>query len=537
MMYCGEELHHRHTHQPEVGPDNTSWNSDLPLAILPELNDIEHTSAPTVDLLINHSSSLTSVDMAAVAEPQGKVVVVGAGLVGCLTAISFARRGFTVELYEARSDIRGKKLNKGRSINLAVSARGLGAIGSVDAGLRSRIETNTIPMKGRMIHVGGKQESQLYGLFGEAIRSIDRAQLNLDLLNEALKYAKVSANFEHRLVSANLNAGKLRFQADDGAFTETSADLVVGCDGVNSTVRNIAMKAQHMNFAQDYIDHAYLELSIPPTDDGDFSLSPEHLHIWPRQEFMLIALPNPDKSFTSTLFAPQQLFDSIKSTEDITTFFEREFPDALEKIGRENLAASYTNNPISALVQVRCSPHHYRDKVILLGDATHAMVPFYGQGMNCGFEDVRKLNELLDKHTVTPTDLHDLGVALEEYSKTRHEDVLAILKLAMNNYVEMRSSVTSRLYRLRKFADSLLGRLIPGTWVPMYTMVSFRDDIRYSEVVKREEWQAATIQRLVKVVSFMTIFGATYGALRVPRVRLRLKLALLRLTRLLERQS
>lgn len=427
------------------------------------------------------------------------VVIIGAGLVGALSAISFARQGYKVSIYEARSDPRTSAGSVGRSINLAVSARGLGAIRSVDTDLCDRIVKGTIPMKGRMIHAGGKTESQIYGLFGETINSIDRSQLNIDLLKEAATYSNVTLAFNHKLISANFDGRELVFnqsKSDDKSVT-VHADLTVGCDGAYSAVRTMMMKAQRMNFEQEYIEHAYIELAIPAAPNGDFALDKHHLHIWPRQEFMLIALPNPDASFTSTLFAPVSLFRSIKSSQEVISFFRKEFPDALGLIGEGNLITLWEKNSVAPLIQIKCSPYHLKDRAILLGDATHAMVPFYGQGMNCGFEDLRVLNKILTEKEVTPEATQSLEAALQTYSDTRHEDLLTILQLAMRNYIEMRSDVTSRLYKVRKAIDTMLGRLLKDRWVPMYSMVSFRDDFAYTTVVRRQKKQDRIVHALI----------------------------------------
>lgn len=432
------------------------------------------------------------------------VVIIGAGLVGALAGISFARRGYKVSIFDARPDPRLEQNQQGRSINLAVSARGIGAIRSIDARLCDEIVQRSIPMKGRMIHIDGEQQSQLYGLFGECINSIDRSQLNINLLDEAEKYGCVSLEFNHKLLSINFEEQVALFQncsvdSKTRSLSEKthSFDLLVGCDGAFSVVRASMMRIQRMNFTQEYIEHAYLELSIPASTTGNPQLDQGHLHIWPRQEFMLIALPNPDNSFTSTFFAPFSLFESIKTPDDILAFFAKQFPDALELIGEARLLHVWEKNPISPLLQIRCAPYHYQDKAILLGDATHAMAPFYGQGMNCGFEDLRVLNEILDSHSVKASDTSGLSRALSTYSSTRHEDLLAILDLAMGNYIEMRSSVTSRLYLLKKRIDGIMGHLFQHRWVPMYSMVSFRDDIPYAQVMKRQAWQSKIVNGIL----------------------------------------
>ncbi|CCG84390.1 protein of unknown function [Taphrina deformans PYCC 5710] len=437
------------------------------------------------------------------------IAIVGAGLVGSLAAISFSRQGYRVSVFESRPDPRHAGNTAGRSINLAVSARGLGAIRSIDPDLCDKIIRSSIPMKGRMIHVDGAQQSQIYGLFGECINSIDRSQLNLDLINEAETSTGVSFFFNHKLLSADFVSHKLRFgvTGQQHETEEIQADLTVGCDGAYSAVRKAMMKSQRMDFSQEYVEHAYLELSILPSEDGDYRLDKEHLHIWPRQEFMLIALPNPDKSFTSTLFAPFTLFNSLKTSQDVVQFFRSQFPDALEMIGEGRLIHIWEHNPVSPLIQIKCTPYHFGDSAILLGDATHAMVPFYGQGMNCGFEDIRVLNTLLQKHNISPDSFVNIDKALTGYTTCRHEDLLAILKLAMGNYVEMRSSVTSKLYLIRKRLDGILGRLFRDRWVPMYSMVSFRDDLRYSDVIKRQKRQDKIVEVILTATSSIAGLG------------------------------
>lgn len=455
---------------------------------------------------------------------QTKIVVIGAGLVGALAGISFARRGYEVIIIDSRPDPRLERNQQGRSINLAVSARGIEAIRSIDPVLANAVIAKSIPMHGRMIHIDGKEESQVYGLFGESIHSIDRSELNINLLSEADNYELVTLKFDHKLLSIDFDAKTISCSTNGGKAVGKDAihiderfDFLVGCDGAYSAVRAAMMKRQRMNFSQEYIEHAYLELSIPATNSGGFPLDPGHLHIWPRQQFMLIALPNPDNSFTSTLFAPYTLFDQLTSWQDVLALFEKEFPDALQLLGTDRLKQCWSKNPVSPLIQVKCSPYHYQNKAILLGDATHAMAPFYGQGLNCGFEDLRILNSILDKHSIVPGELSELETVLSEYSATRHEDLLAILDLAMNNYVEMRSSVTSRLYLIRKYIDGCLGRIFSHKWIPMYSMVSFRHDIRYSEVVKRQAMQNSIVNQMLAAtigltsLSVLVIGWARYG--------------------------
>lgn len=449
------------------------------------------------------------------------VAVIGAGLVGCVAALAFAKKGYKVRVYEGRPDARSseqRKIFSYRSINMAVSSRGIFTLESVDTEIASRVLKNLIPMYGRMIHDDvGNEISQKYGLYGEAINSIDRADLNRGLLDE-LDRAGVETFFNYKLVQAAFEPDtKLTFSVsedEDGKIKPDSfkkiqvvedVGLVIGADGAHSAVRNYLGKYVHLNVSQEYIDSAYIELRIDPDiheeydslaghEDRKFKLDKNHLHIWPRHEYMLIALPNVDGSFTSTLFAPWNVFKKELDTEEKWfDFFWRNFPDVFEKglMTKEMLLKAYKENPRGSLMCVRCSPYNYKGKVIILGDASHSMVPFYGQGMNCGFEDVRVLMEILEKNDF------EFEKAFDEYTETRHDDLNAILDLAMRNYVEMRHSVISRTYLLRKKLDGLLSRSLGNYWLPLYTMVTFRPDISYGEALRRETRQAKIVQNIV----------------------------------------
>lgn len=439
------------------------------------------------------------------------VAVVGAGLVGTLAALGLAKRGYDVTLFDLRADPRTVSAKNLRSINLAVSARGIQGLKAVDEKMCERILEGIIPMKGRMIHdLEGNQESQIYGLFGESINSIDRAKLNEDMITEIDRFNRANTNhvhlkFNHKLVKMNLPAkkGKCRveFLVEGGEEPVGSEfDFVVGADGSYSSVRHQLQKYVRMDYQQEYIDKCYVELYIPPGEGGSFTIDPNHLHIWPRKEFMLIALANGDGSFTSTFFGPWALTESLNSRETVEPFFSHNFPDAVELIGMDNIVRVFDENPRGALMQVTCSHYNYEDKCIIIGDAAHSMVPFYGQGMNCGFEDVRILLELMDKHSTRKD-------AFDEYTLTRGKDLRAILKLALDNYREMSTKVISQLYLFRKTLDGVLGRLIPDYWVPMYTMVSFRADIPYSECVRREKKQTA----ILKGVELLSITAIALG--------------------------
>lgn len=448
------------------------------------------------------------------------VIIIGAGLVGCVAALAFKKRGYNVKVYEGRPDARTpeqRQIFSYRSINMAVSSRGITTLESIDPEMSKRVLKNLIPMYGRMVHdMVGNEISQAYGLNGEAINSIDRADLNRGLLDE-LDAAGIETYFNYKLIYASLEpTPKLTFsllpkdgkkvagEAFKNIVVVDDGDLIIGCDGAHSALRQHLSKYVRLNFEQEYIDSAYVELRIEPEsheeydahakdDDRKFKLDKNHLHIWPRHNHMLIALPNQDGSFTSTLFGPWSLFDSLDTEDKWFDFFWNDFPDVFEKglMTRKMLVKAFHENPRGSLVCVRCSPYHYKDRCIILGDAAHSMVPFYGQGMNCGFEDVKVLMSLLDKHNGNCRD------AFDEYSATRHKDLTAIIDLAMRNYVEMRHKVVSTSFLLRKKLDGVLSRILGNHWLPLYTMVTFRPDISYSEAMRRENLQAKIINDIV----------------------------------------
>jgi len=441
-----------------------------------------------------------------------RVVVVGAGPVGCLAACMMENHGWSVDLFEARSDFRKPQqtISRPRSINLAFSQRGIEAIRAVDPEMVERLLKQVTPMKARMIHsIDGGLNSQPYGLHEECINSIDRNLLNQSILSEAEQRPNVTVYFNKKLVKARFDDSTLIFQDTQTYETiEVKPDLTIGADGSYSQVRQQIMRCTRVDFSQEYIDDLYLELSIPPGVDKKtgkpcFLLDPTHLHIWPRQSFMLIALPNQDKSFTCTLFAPYHgVFDHLqvpKNEQDekhIIDFFKTYFADALQLIGEKDLIRCFVENPRGSLLTIKCKPYHYKDKAVIIGDAAHSMVPFYGQGMNCGLEDVRKLDQLFRKYTGpghASIQKEKLGNMLETYTETRHQDLLAICDLALQNYREMSDKVTRFDYLMRKKVDGLLARILRGNWLPLYTMVTFRDDIDYSQVIKREAKQSQLI--------------------------------------------
>lgn len=491
-----------------------------------------------------------------------KVVIVGAGPVGCLAAIAFAKMKWQVEVYEARPDLRlssSKAAAQQRSINLAISSRGIAALRAVDASAAERFLQTVIPMRGRMIHDRqGNLQSQPYDKDGQCINSIDRTLLNEGLLEEASATPNIHLNFEHKVLSADFDQ-RVLFLRDGNSGTDVRVkfDLCIAADGSYSIIRRQLMRVVRMNFQQEYIPHEYIELKMPAGHDEHgnpaFLLDPNHLHIWPRHSFMLIALPNKDKTFTCTLFAPTVEFDRLITREDILLWFQNHFPDALSLLGEDKLLKDFENNPRSPLITTKLTPYHYKDRCVILGDAAHSMVPFFGQGLNCGLEDVRVLLTLLQEECVVPTrampnsgdpesDFIDqrLAKALARYSASRHEDVVAICELAMDNYIEMRHSVTTPVYIIKKALDHLLFSLTargptvlsslgdslsriafptanPRGWLPLYTMVTFRPDISYATARRKAARQAiilTTMARLGTVGMCATSFYLTWRVLR-----------------------
>ncbi|KAF4106066.1 kynurenine 3-monooxygenase [Onychostoma macrolepis] len=445
---------------------------------------------------------------------QRKVIaVVGGGLVGSLNACFLAKRGFDVAVYESREDIRQAKVVKGRSINLALSHRGRQALKHV--GMEDKIVSKGIPMHARMIHnLNGKRSPIPYGRKGQYILSVDRANLNKELLTAADRYPNTTLNFNHKLQDWSPKTGTMTFTGPDGQKTEIHADLIVGCDGAFSAIRKQYLRQSRFNYSQTYIPHGYMELTMPPKD-GDFAMEPNYLHIWPRNTFMMIALPNLDRTFTCTLFMPFEEFKKIRFGDEVISFFQKYFPDSVPLIGVEALKQDFFRLPAQAMVSVKCSPYHLFDKCVLMGDAAHAVVPFYGQGMNAGFEDCLVFDEIMDQLT------ENLAAVLEEYTRVRVPDDHAIADLAMYNYVEMRAHVNSRYFLFRKYLDNFLHFVMPKTIVPLYTMVTFTR-IRYHEAVKRWHWQNKVITQFLWLCGAVSAAGGMYVLIRyshkLPRI-------------------
>jgi kynurenine 3-monooxygenase len=403
-------------------------------------------------------------------KPKEPLVVVGGGLVGSLLSLSLARRGYEVEVYERRPDPRRVSQTSGRSINLAVSARGLHALETV--GLEEEVLEIAIPMRGRMIHsMSGNLSFQPYGKDDtESINSISRGALNQLLMDRATKTGKVKIRFAHRLVNLDFEASRLTFheEGEDGNAL-VSFRTVFAADGANSVFRK-AMSRQTPGFesSETYLEYGYKELTLPATADGSFAMEKNALHIWPRGTFMLIALPNLDGTFTCTLFLPfegENSFSHLDHPVAINTFFEEFFPDALGKL--PDLHEQFFENPTGNMVTVRCSPWNRGGKALLLGDASHAIVPFFGQGMNCGFEDVTLLDERLAQ---APSDWDAL---FSEFSLERKSDADAIADMALENFVEMRDKVGNPRFVLEKEVEKVLQKQFPREYFSRYRLVTF----------------------------------------------------------------
>ena len=399
-----------------------------------------------------------------------EITILGAGLVGSLLAVALRKRGYEVTIYERRPDMRLQTGPAGRSINLAMSVRGWAALDL--AGLRNDMEDMALPMPGRFLHqADGSTAFQPYGAKGEAIYSVSRGELNKRLMTLA-EEAGVKIHFEHRCTGVDIKSNTLTFESteagDDGDKT-VKADLLIGADGAFSALRTAYVYRDRTNASQHYIEQGYKELHIPPAANGDFQMRPDALHIWPRRQFMLIGLPNPDGSFTCTLFmnfeGEKDSFEALQTPEEINAFFDEEFPDA--KSLMPTLVEDFQTNPTASLITTQIDPWFYEDKSLVIGDAAHAIVPFYGQGMNAGFEDVRVLMQLLESHN------DDWATLMPLYSEMRQPAGDAVGVLALQNFVEMRDKVADPDFLERKQVEKELTRRYPERFKSVYEMVSF----------------------------------------------------------------
>ncbi len=490
------------------------------------------------------------------------VTIIGAGLAGSLLACYLAKLGFRVAVYERRADPRAAGNVGGRSINLALSARGLWGLAGI--GLDQEVLRHAIPMKGRMIHPakmpeeGSELPFQPYSHDSkDAINSISRAGLNLALIEAAARYRGVSFFFDHRCLDIDPDGCIATFQHEqtgvmgEGPLVRVESDLIVGADGAFSPVRGRLQKNDRFEYSQTYLSHGYKELHIPALDAlnclggtggssanaggthdaplagkppvppgagrwNGYAMDPNALHIWPRGSAMMIALPNPDRSFTCTLFWPfegEHSFANLKTAEQTRAFFKEHYPDAAPMM--PTLVEDFLKNPTSSLVTVRCWPWALNCRggraIILAGDAAHAIVPFFGQGMNAAFEDVRTLAECLEKHAGRGDAW--MQDAADDYQTRRKPNADAIARMALDNFVEMRDKVGSRAFLWKKKAEHFLHDLAPGTLTPKYHLVSFTT-VPYADALRRGT-RIDRVLRLGVLVAALLIFG-TFAALGFP---------------------
>lgn len=394
------------------------------------------------------------------------VTILGAGLVGSVLAVLLRKKGYEVTIYERRPDMRKETISAGRSINLAMSNRGWKALDY--AGLREDIESIAIPMPGRFLHQeDGSSAFQPYGKNGEAIYSVSRGELNKKLMDLAEQNG-ATIHFNQRCTKVDVSANVIHLQDEQGTTQSIKCDLLFGADGAFSALRTSMGFQDRTNFSQHYIEHGYKELNIPAGPNGTWLIEKHALHIWPRHNYMMIALPNVDGSFTCTLFFPFEgnpSFASLKTEAEVRAFFEAQFPDAIPLM--PTLIEDYMNNPVSSLITTRIFPWRFEDKSCLIGDAAHAIVPFYGQGMNAGFEDCSVLYELMEQYD------QDWATILKEFEAARKPNGDAVGTLALNNFVEMRDKVADPKFLERKKIEKELGRIFSGRFNSVYEMVSF----------------------------------------------------------------
>src|SRR5438128_2812223 len=428
-----------------------------------------------------------------------KFVLIGSGLAGGLLAAYLGRRGYDVDLYERRSDPREGNIVGGRSINLALSTRGIYALEQL--GIADEVLRHAIPMRGRMIHdkSGALHFSPYDRDPNKFINSIGRAALNTTLIEAAQRYPNVRVHFNHRCIDVELDSATANLVLSgveaavsaansDHQIIRARGDAVIGVDGAFSAVRqSMQMQINRFEYDESYLAHGYKELTIPPGPDASWRMEKNALHIWPRKSFMMIALPNPDASFTCTLFwefEGQRSFATMKTDDDVRRFFEEEFPDAVPLM--PSLLDDFRDNPTGSLVTIRCAPWFYRDKVCLVGDAAHAVVPFYGQGMNAAFEDCIVLDECLQDSP------QDRERAFAEYFHRRKENADALADLAIGNFIEMRDKTASKRFRAKKKLDHALEAALPGIYLPLYTMITFTR-MPYATAAKRAQRQDSII--------------------------------------------
>ncbi len=434
---------------------------------------------------------------------EKSAIIVGAGLVGSLWAVYLSKAGYKVTIYERRSDIRKAEISAGKSINLALSVRGWTALDAVGVG--DKIRDLAIPMYGRMMHsTEGELSFQPYGQEDQAIYSISRGGVNARMMDIAEHEGNATIHYNHQCTGVDLEDGKIRLlNKETNETVYDQADVVFACDGAFSAVRYKGMqKLDRFDFSQDFIDDGYREILLPANEDGSYKLDKNALHIWPRGRFMLIALANEDGSFTCTLFMPfdggENSFKSLDTKEKVDSFFKETFPDFYEMM--PEIADAWEDHPLSSLAIMRSYPWHH-GKVAMMGDAAHATVPFYGQGMNGGFEDCTVMWRLMQKHN------EDWDKVFAEYSVERKPDGDALQDLSLYNYYVMRDYVADPMFLLRKKIEAKFSKLYPEKWLPLYSQVTF-SNIRYSEAMASGKAQDKIMDEIMEIPNIEEVWDS-----------------------------
>ncbi len=435
---------------------------------------------------------------------ETQITIAGAGPVGALLAVILGRKGYNINLLESRPDSRQHNIYQGKSINIALSDRGWLALESV--GIAEQVRQAAIPMKKRVMHaVDGTITEQAYGKDDQAIWSVSRAGINEQLLDLAEKEASVELHFEKRLTHVDFNTACASFSFDlpqSKGHVEVDADYIFGADGAFSKVRRLAQETPRFSYSQSFMPQSYIELSIPAneneTGDARFKMEKEALHIWPRKDFMLIALPNPDGSFTCTLFLNYESkgdydhsFNNLQDRNSVINFFNDNFADAMPLL--ENPIDDFMEKSANPLFLVNVDPWVINNKVALIGDAAHAMVPFYGQGMNCGFEDCRELGELIDEYEGEWPEI------FPAYQKQRKINADAITELARRNFIEMSELSADSNFQLQKKIEAKFHQLHPELWVPLYSMVTFCPHLPYSQALQIGDQQKIIMNQIMQI--------------------------------------
>ncbi|ALI98733.1 FAD-dependent oxidoreductase [Rufibacter tibetensis] len=425
-------------------------------------------------------------------EKTTQLSVMGGGLVGCLLSLYLAKQGYRVDVYERRPDLRRTDINSGRSINLALSDRGWRALETI--GISEDIKKVAIPMYRRVMHdKNGNLSFQPYGQEGQAIYSVSRGGLNQALLDLAEAQPNISLHFQQQVMEVEVASNKVTMlDTVSGQEHQIQPDVIFAADGAYSMVRLSLQKTDRFNYEQSYLDYGYKELTIPPAADGGWKLEKNALHIWPRGQYMMIALPNIDGSFTCTMFFPYEgepSFQSLQTSEQLEAFFQEMFPDAKDLM--PDLAQEFFENPIGSLVTIKCLPWRHSGKILLVGDAAHAIVPFYGQGMNAGFEDCTVLRSLLEEHQ------DDWETIFQTFQDVRKPNTDAIADLAVYNFIEMRDKVADPRFLLQKKVEAKITAQYPDAWLPLYSMVTFSPDIPYADALANGQRQEEIMRALM----------------------------------------